>query len=192
MFTRLLVLAVIATSVSIAAADKPSNSRQLTSIDFTIGGVGIGSTLTDFHRNLPTAVAGHAPNYIPMQNDHLVVVNNGVSQAPIAYFRFLNGKVATIEVQYAAMGIDEISADKPMIEQLTDRFGPYETRSNVLNAAQYFFWKSDTRFVYFSIADDGSGKLFVSSNPTPVTHPPKTPKTDILGIDPAPAVYSGG
>ncbi|WP_404308181.1 hypothetical protein [Neorhodopirellula lusitana] len=195
MLTRLLLaLSVMTVSTSLATADTTNDSRQLTSIDFTIGGVGIGSSLKDFHHNLPTAVAGHAPNNIPMQDDHLVVINNGVSQAPIAYFRFLEGKVATIEVHYTAMGIDEISVDKPMIEQLTDRFGPDETprRSNVLGAAQYYWWKSNTRVVFFSVGDDGNAKLFISSNPTPVTYPPQTPKTNILGIDPKPVVRNGG
>ncbi len=194
MLTRLLLaVSVVTVSASTATADTTNDSLQLSSIDFTIGGVGIGSSLNDFHHNLPTAVAGHAPNNIPMQDDHLVVINNGVSQAPIAYFRFLEGKVVTIEVRYTAMGIHEISVDKPMIEQLTDRFGPYETprRFDVLGAAQYYSWKSNTRFVFFAIGDDGNAKLFISSNPTPVTYPPETPKTDIRGIDPASVVRNG-
>ena len=187
MLTRLLpALSVLTMSASIATAQTAKWSRQPATIDFTIGGVGIGTSLEDFHRNLPTAVAGRAPNWIPMQDDHLVVVNNGTSQVPTAYFRFLKGKVATIEVHYTVMGLDEISVDKPMIEQLTDRFGPYDQppRKNVLNTTQFYTWLADTRSLSFAIHDDGTATLFISSNPVPEIYPPKTPKTNLLGIDP--------
>ncbi len=129
-----------------------------------------------------------------MQDDHLVVVNNGASQVPTAYFRFLKGKVSTIEVQYTAMGLDEISVNKPMIEQLIDRFGPYEQprQYDVLGAAQFYTWKSDTRYLFFAVHDDGTATLFISSNPVPVIYPPKTPKTDLLGIDPPTVPNSDG
>jgi hypothetical protein len=128
---RLLFVVALSLVLSASKADQPAASRGSTVIDFTIGGVGIDSTLRG---RLPTAVEGHAPNAIPMRDDHLVVINNGASQVPTAYFRFLNKAVASIEVHYTALGVKEIAANmnQPMIDQLVARFGDYEQRKNRL------------------------------------------------------------
>lgn len=195
MLTRFIyALSALTVSASFAAGQATDAPKPPTAIDFTVGGVGIGTSLDEFHGNLPTAVAGRAPDWGPMKDDHLVVVNNGASQVPTAYFRFLHGRVSTIEIHFPAFGIDEVEDKKPIIGQLTDRFGAYDKplRTNVLNATQFYTWSTDARYMYFATHEDGTATLFLSSNPVPEIYPPKTPKTTLLGIDPPITPSNGG
>lgn len=181
--SSILVIALIANQYQ---SRVPSRSDP---IDFTIGGVGIDSTLEELRELLPTAVAGHSPNAIPMLNDHLVVINNGANQVPIAYFRFLNNAVSSIEVHYSVASAMEISKEKPMIDQFVSRFGKYDKtwRNDDLDGGvNIYMWKSETRGVSFSVFDDGSAKLYITGiiPGHPPLYPPATPKTTILGIDP--------
>ena len=183
---QLLSFSAIFVVTSIANADQPKTSDRSTAIDFTIGGVGIGSTLEEFHERLPTAVAGHAANAAPMRDDHFVEINNGASQVPTAYFRFVDKAVISIEIHYTPSCVNEISGEKPMIDQFVQRFGKYgeNWRDNVLDGGNVYVWKSTTRFVSFTVHNDGSAKLYIRSTDHPQLYPPKTPKTSILGIDP--------
>jgi hypothetical protein len=189
--TRNLTFYLLVFSLSLATstgnADQPTVDGT-TVIDFTIGGVGIDSTLDKLRELLPTAVEGHSPDAIPMRDDHLVVINNGAKQVPTAYFRFLNKAVISIEIHYTSMGVNEITVDKPMIDQFVTRFGDYEKtwrNDNLDGGVDIYVWKSETRFVSLALHDDGSAKLFISGTNHPQLYPPKTPKTSILGIDPS-------
>ncbi len=183
---QLLSLSAILVVALTANADQPNIADRPTVIDFTIGGVGIDSTLEELHERLPTAVAGHAPNATPMHDDHLVVINNGSNQVPTAYFRFLNKTVISIEIHYTALTVKEISIYKLMIDQFVRRFGNYDKtwRSNLDGGVDIYVWKSNTRFMSFAVHDDGSAKLYLRSANHPTLYPPKIPKTSILGIDP--------
>lgn len=188
MFVKQSVLLSATLVVALTAtADQPQTPDRSAVIDFTIGGVGIDSTLEELHERVPTAVAGHAPNATPMHDDHLVVINNGANQVPTAYFRFLNKVVISIEIHYTALGVNEINIEEPMIDQFVQRFGKYDKtwRNDDLDGGvDIYVWKSNTRFVSFAAHDDGSAKLYISSKDHPRLYPPKTPKTSILGIDP--------
>ena len=184
---KLLSFAGISCIALIANADQPTTSDRSTAIDFKTGGVGIDSTLEALHERLPTAVAGSAPDATPMRDDHFVEINNGANEVPTAYFRFKDKAVISIAIHYAPSSVNEISAEKPMIDQFVHRFGKYNEnwRDNILDGGStVYVWKSTTRFVSFAKRNDGSAILFIRSTDHPQLYPPKTPKTSALGIDP--------
>lgn len=190
---------LVAVSLLLAAtavhAEQPSRPAQQFAIDFTIGGVGVGSTLDELLERLPAAVAGSSPSATPMRHDHFVVINNGANQVPTAYFRFVDKSVISIEIHYSVMSVNEIQASTPMVDQFANRFGDYERtwRDDRLDGGvDIYVWKSKTRFVSFAMHDDGTAKLYIASADHPQLYPPKTPKTSLLGIDPAAKSTSGG
>ena len=193
---QIVYLLIIVTTIGTPAlvADQPASRDAGTGFDFTIGGVGIDSTLDELRERLPSAVEGHAPMAIPMRDDHLVVINNGAKQVPTAYFRFIDQVVISIEIHYTAMGVNEICANKPMIDQLIARFGNYDKtwrNDNLDGGVDIYVWKSDTRFMSFAKHDNGSAKVYLSGTNHPQLYPPKTPKTSLLGIDPVPNAENG-
>ena len=173
---------------AVAHAESPAIPHSSPEIQFSIAGVGIGTTLDEFHKLIPTAIAGQSPTAGPTQNAHLVVLNNGASQVPTAYFRFLDDAVSVIDIHYTQRGMLEIEAKQPMIDQLVDRFGEYTStrHSPQLNGGiTSYTWLSDKHFLLFTRRKNGKAELFFSSNPVPEIYPPKTPRTSLLGIDPA-------
>ncbi|MGI9516348.1 MAG: hypothetical protein ACR2NP_04835 [Pirellulaceae bacterium] len=185
--TLCLLVLLLSFITSKAIAVQTSAPERATAIDFTIGGVGIDSTLEELRERLPTSVEGHAPNAVPMQDNQLVVINNGANQVPTAYFRLLDKAVISIEVHYTALGVNEIAANQPMIDQFVERFGDYEKtwrNDNLDGGVDIFVWESDTRFVSFAMHDDGNARLYISGKNHPQLYPPETPRTSILGIDP--------
>ena len=171
------------TSVGLADERISSTEQQKTAV--RIGGVGLGTTLEKFLELLPTSVAGSAPSAVPMRNDHFVVINNGTNQVPVAYFRFLDNAVSSIEIHYSFASAMEIRGDSSLLSKFESRFGKCTdvVKENVADGGTLYRWKSEKTFVCLHILDDGSAQLFTTAADSPALYPPKTPKTSILGID---------